>query len=777
MNLFQKKEKIFIMFKLAPASFEQLDVKSTIYQPLLFDLSDVSDMQDLERILSVEQGVVVYDQIKSQIRELITCQNPTQKLTETEYESLSRKLLNGFSYQEYGKWVLYPWSKRLVHILPEKEFVQLRTSRNHFKITPQEQAVLATKKVGIIGLSVGKSVALTMAMERSFGEIRLADFDELDLSNLNRICTSIHNLGTNKAILTAREIAEIDPYLSVKCFIKGITANNIDDFFEQDGTLDLLIEECDDFEIKLLAREKARSLKVPVVMDTSDRGLVDVERFDLEPDRAIFHGKLDNINRASLGNLSNEQKVLVALKMLGVDTLSPRMKASMLEINQQIKTWPQLATSVVLGGAIAGNVSRRIFLNQFNESGRYNVDINELICDQYNDLNADLNKSDLSDNWKEKLVERAKTYDLAKHKHRLYLEDHLVEELINAAILAPSGGNAQPWFWIQHKSILFLFYDPKSPKTFLDCNFTGTRLALGAASENLTIKANKLGLSVNVELLKPNQAPLTAVFSFNEISDVSERIMDNEILNEFISLRVTNRRLVKRVSLSKEKLNSLKSVPSNEYSLQFVDSVGPIYELSEILGRVERIRIMHQQGHKDLFDEIRWTKEESERTKTGVDLRTVDVKASETLALRLAEDPEVIKLMKDFGGGAGFDKMTVDTIKSASALGCLFVPRGKDFWEIGRVIQRIWLKANQLGIAFQPVTACTFLFNRLLSFKGEDFNDNEVEKLTEALCDFQKIFGFNIVKSVPAFLFKLSIAPDPSVKSLRLPLDCVFKKI
>jgi tRNA A37 threonylcarbamoyladenosine dehydratase len=62
-----------------------------------------------------------------------------------------------------------------------------------------------------MGLSVGQSVSLALAMERSFGELRIADFDELDLSNINRIRTGVYNLKIQKTVIVAREIAEIDP--------------------------------------------------------------------------------------------------------------------------------------------------------------------------------------------------------------------------------------------------------------------------------------------------------------------------------------------------------------------------------------------------------------------------------------------------------------------------------------------------------------------------------------------------------------------------------------
>jgi len=61
-----------------------------------------------------------------------------------------------------------------------------------------------------------------IAMEGLAGEIRLADFDTLELSNLNRIPASVLDLGVNKAVVAARRIAEIDPYLRVVVEPTGI---------------------------------------------------------------------------------------------------------------------------------------------------------------------------------------------------------------------------------------------------------------------------------------------------------------------------------------------------------------------------------------------------------------------------------------------------------------------------------------------------------------------------------------------------------------------------
>src|SRR5690606_14080404 len=153
----------------------------------------------------------------------------------------------------YGLYIYYPWSNKLVHIVTQEEFIELRTSRNKHKITEEEQEKLSKATIGVIGLSVGQSVALTLAMERSFGTLRIADFDTLELTNLNRIRVGISSMGLPKTIVVAREIAEIDPFLKVELFNEGITDKNIDDFFGESKPLDLLIEECDSLPIKILA--------------------------------------------------------------------------------------------------------------------------------------------------------------------------------------------------------------------------------------------------------------------------------------------------------------------------------------------------------------------------------------------------------------------------------------------------------------------------------------------------------------------------------------------
>jgi tRNA A37 threonylcarbamoyladenosine dehydratase len=360
------------------------DFKNTkdVYKPTILRLENSQDKTTFNGLFKDHKITFVCDEMYAQLQELIKCKNPSIQIGEEEYPELVNKHLAGKEIAEYGVWVYYPWNQRMVHLLDEEEFIEVRTNRNRNKITTEEQSILKTKKMGIVGLSVGQSIALTIAMERTCGELRLADFDTAELSNLNRIRTGVHNLGLNKTVIAAREILEIDPFLNVKIFVDGLNEGNIDEFFLQGGKLDLFIEVCDGLDLKITSRFKARELLVPVVMDTNDRGMLDVERFDIEPDRSIFHGLADGLDPVSIKNLTNEEKIPYILKMVGADTMSTRLKASMLEVKKSINTWPQLASSVALGGAATTDVCRRILLDQFHDSGRYYVDLDEIISDK-----------------------------------------------------------------------------------------------------------------------------------------------------------------------------------------------------------------------------------------------------------------------------------------------------------------------------------------------------------------------------------------------------------
>jgi len=359
---------------------------NTVYQPVFFRREYPDDIERMDRLLAIDKHIERIDTIYAQLAELIRIENPVEKFEEAELAQRIDIRLQEKDILNYGVWVYYPWLNKIVHILDEHEFIKVRTSRNVYKISWEDIDQLKEKRIGIIGLSVGQSIAITMAMERICGELRLADFDDIELSNMNRVRAGVYDLGLNKVIITARQIAELDPYIKLICYTDGVKAASIDEFLIGNGKLDMLVEECDGIDMKIISRVRAKQHGIPVIMDTNDKGMLDIERFDLDKQRPIFHGRLSAIDglpliqlEKNLKDLSLAQKVEYLIAIIGLENVSDAMKLSLQQMNKTIIGWPQLASAVMLGGAMVTDVTRRSLLGKLDISGRYFVDFDELI--------------------------------------------------------------------------------------------------------------------------------------------------------------------------------------------------------------------------------------------------------------------------------------------------------------------------------------------------------------------------------------------------------------
>jgi len=750
-----------------------------VYKPIFFRITDPSEKLALDQLIE-NQVSFFHDEIYGQLQELVKMKNPAVRIKTKEYPEMIQKHLGGRDIHSYGVWVYYPWSRRLVHMLDEEEFIKVRSNRNQYKITLKEQEKLSTKRIGIIGLSVGQSIALTLAMERGFGELRLTDFDTLELSNLNRIRSGVHNLGIPKVVITAREIAEMDPFLKVICFFNGLNEENMDSFFIDNGKLDLLVDECDGLDIKILARFKARELRIPVIMDTSDRGMLDVERFDLELNRPLLHGTIENVDPQNIKNLSTEDKIPVMLQMLGVENISLRAKASMIEVEQTINTWPQLASSVALGGAVGADVSRRILLDQYHDSGRYYIDLEELIADK---------KSDSED----KPVTRLNPFkpltveELDKIASRvlpqvmpddIYPDKEIISSMVAAAAAAPSTGNDQPWKWYYKKGTLFLFEDEFRSYSFGDFQKTASFITFGAAYENLYVHALSIGIEPYYSFFPDGSAEkLVVTIRFrklnpNPLSDLLKP------LDQAIFKRHTNRIIAPRAEISGDIYSRLatlaESVPGAK--VRFFTDENDIRSMARIIGACDRMRLLHPEGHYDFVHrEMRWTPEDAEKTLTGIDIRTLELGNSLMAAMGVIKSEKVIDAVKQFGGGNALGMLAMRTLSTASALCMISIPgyELKNFFEGGRSMERFWLEATNLNLAIHPVISPLYLFSRILHGDGEGLDEKNIKELQYLREAFNKIAGTGN-NDAEVFLTKIAIAKEPVLKAHRLPVKDIL---
>ena len=740
----------------------EVDFEDQCY-PSIYKLNCKEDIDNFEKLKS-NSALQFIDKLDHQVFELLKARNAGNSLSDNHILDMIPDFYQKNPRSNFGNWIYFPWKSKVVRLLPEEEFVFVRTQRNNYKITPSEQKDLSEKKIGIIGLSVGQSIALTIALERSCGELRLADFDTLELSNLNRIKAGVLDLGIEKVIIAAREISEIDPYLKLTLYRKGISKSNIDDFLTKGGNLDLLIDECDSLDIKILARERAKNFGIPVLMETSDRGMLDVERFDLEPERPLLHGAMGEIRHEDLKNLNQNQKVSIGLQITGASTISSRMKASLLEINQTISSWPQLASAVYLGGATVAHVGRKLLLKNTVESGRYYVDLDEIV--KINSKKEDENE-DLAPKSKSYFISLLPSNEL---ESTIKISPQEIEKFVALANLAPSGGNCQPWIWIfDKKGVLHLIHDKKRSFSLLDFKGTGSLIAFGAALENLRLATAAEGISIRiVNHIKSFDEELIASVVFVSKSEKSLEVPFKSLASG-IQLRTTNRRSEARVEIDADKLAEYESIAINsEAIVESISNLEDLKSLNEVVGGMDRIRLFHSQGYKDFVSEVRWSEQEAIDTKDGIDIATLELSKTDKVVMGLIRDPGTIELFRKFDLGKGLAKISDKTLLSASAVMMIqakeFTP--ESYLNSGATLQRIWIKANQDGFSFQPISASLFIFHRVNQENNNGYSDSELNEIEGLKKKLNTLFNKEL-KNQEIFMFRINVASGPSIKAFR----------
>lgn len=357
--------------------------------PKVVDMSAPGAAKKLDTLISSSNIFKVVDNYDEQYAELLLSKNP--HLYRANYsvqkESIREMLDEHYGGKEpwqLGSWVYFPWDGNLVHILNKNDYEELRTIRNRELITSKEQKILSEFSVACFGMSVGSAGALALAITGIANRIKLVDGAVISGSNLNRILTGVSSVGENKCRVIGRMIYEMNPYVNVEYYDK-VTSENIGDIIGGEHPVNLTIDEIDDIEMKVRIRIESKKRKTPVLMasELADTVMLDVERYDLEPNRRIFHGKVKGVEKVAERPPENYREwTRLAVGIMNPKNMPLKLQKSVLKIGTSIVTHPQLGSTVMLTGGMLAFCAKNIALNNKLKSGRYVISLeNELLED------------------------------------------------------------------------------------------------------------------------------------------------------------------------------------------------------------------------------------------------------------------------------------------------------------------------------------------------------------------------------------------------------------
>ncbi len=349
-----------------------------------------NDSKQLENILMNNHIDEVIDTYEKSLFELFLIRNPYLRRASEFKKRLEFKKFKK-NIRVLDNWVYYPWLNRVVRVFERNTFHELRTARNRNLINITEQEKFRRFVVGIVGLSVGNSIALTLSYSGGAETMRLADSDNLEITNLNRIRASIGDIGLNKTYVTAKQVYEINPYANLSLYPDGLHDRNIEEFVAGPPKLDVLVDAVDNLRVKVMLRSLARKHKIPVIMgtDNGENIILDIERYDKDKNLAYFHDRLTEteVEEILKKPLSFPRMVELISKIVDLTLVPKRMTQSLALVGSRLYSWPQLGTAAFLCGVAVTYAIRKLSIGQELPTRRVLISLDKLI----------LGKEDLTD--------------------------------------------------------------------------------------------------------------------------------------------------------------------------------------------------------------------------------------------------------------------------------------------------------------------------------------------------------------------------------------------
>ncbi|TWT33796.1 hypothetical protein KOR34_36300 [Posidoniimonas corsicana] len=280
--------------------------------------------------------------------------------------------------------------------------------------------------------------------------------------------------------------------------------------------------------------------------------------------------------------------------------------------------------------------------------------------------------------------------------------------LIEAAVLAPSGDNTQPWRFDVEPSLarIAVSVDETRDRSPMNAGQRMARIACGAAVENIAQTAAFNGLDCEVTLGSgPNNVAIINIERERvEVLAVPQPIQD----------RHTNRRLYDGRILSNEEAADLRSSVANEagVAIEWVTDRQELESLADTIGRADAEMFSQPAMLRAFLDNVRFDRPAMEATESGLPIGSLEASLGDRMLLPYLHLVPNALLTAGVLQRVFFTKAR-NLVLSASGLAIVRTSReeSSDDVLIGRIMQRVWLVLTALGFQSQPMMSIPVLTN------------------------------------------------------------------
>ena len=177
--------------------------------------------------------------------------------------------------------------------------------------------LLAKRHVAIFGIGGVGCYAAEAIARSNVGKITLIDFDDIDITNINRQIPALQStIGQKKAIVMKNRIKEINPDCNVNVIAKKYLPENREEFFTQ--PYDYIIDAIDIITSKIDLIIEAQRRNIPIISSMGMGNKVDPTKIKIEdiykthmcPLAKVLRKELKSRNVKSLVTVFSEEEPL-----------------------------------------------------------------------------------------------------------------------------------------------------------------------------------------------------------------------------------------------------------------------------------------------------------------------------------------------------------------------------------------------------------------------------------------------------------------------------------
>ncbi len=350
------------------------------------------------------------------------------------------------------------------------------------------------------------------------------------------------------------------------------------------------------------------------------------------------------------------------------------------------------------------------------------------------------------------------------------LPPEIIKEIVTCGTWATSADNCQPWKFTWNGKTLAIMADVERSGFFYDINNESTNMTLGAVAENIDIAASHFGFSTTINTFPQGEDKTPTI----EISFTDKKLPENP-LYQFIKKRVTNRKKYFKKKIEPEIYSQIQSVTTQTPGVEsiWIDNPQTKKIMQKVIFDADRILFENEQLHQGLFKWIHLKKEE-QGALDGMDLDILELEKFQQPFFPILGNWKVLSLLNHFGLSRIASLNSVQLLKSSPAYCLLTIDNtsAKNYIAGGRVMERIWIKANSLGLSVQPMAGSIFILNHLRHDGAVKFFDRHQEIIKKMLSSVNTVI--NDRAQIPVMFLRFGYSEPPTNRSRRRKVDNVL---